>query len=96
MVTPAAVDQLFAAWLADQAGRTPTDGELAAFVAALPLPAQRRAARQYAIGFVRGCDYCTTQEHAQARADLGIVEDRLAVVLAVVRALRGPPPGSPP
>ena len=95
MVTPAAIDTLFAAWLADYAGHTPTDGELAAFVAALPLVAQRRAARVYASGFLRGCDFCTTQERAQFATDLATIETRLVDVLEVVRAVRGASPESP-
>ena len=93
MVTPAAVDRLFADYLAAHERAAPTDAELAALIAALPVPAQRRAARLYARGFVRGCDYCGDLARRQAAPDLAAIEARVATLLAFVRALRQPPEG---
>jgi hypothetical protein len=69
----------------------PTDAELAALIASLALPGQRRAARLYARGFVRGCDYCGQLGRDQFAPDLAAIEERLTTVLRFVRALRQPP-----
>lgn len=96
MVTPAAVDALFVAWLRDHEHGTPTDRELAAYIAGLPLAAQRRAAQHYARGFVRGCAFCRTLDAAQAADDLATMESRTLALLAFIRVLRGASPKSPP
>jgi hypothetical protein len=92
MVTPAAVDALFAAWLRSHERALPTDRELAAFVATL-LPAQRRAARVFVRGFVAGCDFCEGVERERTDADLAAIAARLAAVrdfIAELRAARPP------
>lgn len=94
MVTPAAIDQLLADWLRTHERAVPTDRALAAFIDGLPLPAQRRAARLFARGFLRGCAYCADIERERAVADLGAVAERLRATLDLVESLRGPPPGS--
>ena len=95
MVTPAAVNALIVGWLRQHEHTPPSDRELAAFVATLPLAAQRRAVRLYARGFLHGCEFCSAAERERAAADLGRVAERVRAALALVEALRGPPPGSP-
>ena len=96
MITPAALDRLFAGYLATAARTAPSETALAALIATLPFPTQRRAARLYARGFVRGCDYC----HAAARQgfdrDLAAIETEVRAVLASIEALRRASPESPP
>jgi hypothetical protein len=88
MSAPRDLDALFATWLRQHAREQPDDGDLAAFIAALPSVALRRAARLYARGFVRGCDFCTASERAQSDADLAAV----AALVASLRAARALPP----
>lgn len=88
MVTPDALDQIFAAYLAAHERRAPTDTELAALIASFAFPTQRRAARHYVRGFLRGCDYCDALGRQQTVRDLDSLARHLRVVVAFVQDLR--------
>ena len=87
----AEVDRVLAEWLAAHAGALPTEPDLLALVrAAFPLHAQRRLARSYARGFVRGYTLAEERERQQRATDLALIEARAAELLALVRALQPP------
>ena len=85
---PASIDEIFAAWLRTHERAAPTDHDLTRFVAAFPFPGQRRAARLYARGFVRGCDFCEALGNRQRAQDLARLDAILSVAVALVRDLR--------
>ena len=85
------VDRVLGEWLAAHAGALPAEPDLRALVrASFALPDQRRLARAYARGFVRGWTLAEERERQQRATDLALIEARAAELLALVRALRPP------